>query len=702
MKRIKLVSKQWMLMLLFLIGIFNAKATDVTVDGIIYTLSTTNATAAVTGFVEESISNDVVLPVEITYNDTKYSIDKIEQSAFEGCKKLESITIPYSVMKIGVCYVLHSQPASAKSVFTGCSNLKSVKFEDGTGKLELGSTYCTTSPYGTGMFVGCPLEEVYIGRDIEYLGTNGNPGNSTMLYGYSAFYGQKGLTKVTFGPQVTAMPNNLFYGCGIENIDFGEGRIAIAAGAFYNCTGLGNMVIPNNVTSIGHDAFYGSDLKSIVIGDKVQSIGLRAFNGCSELVSVEIGKSVTSIGESEFYDCTSLTSVKIGNSVEAINTDAFTNCSSLETITIPASVTAIGTVSETQTIYTDSRVFTGCTGLKSVIFEDGTTPVSLGSSYNDESGSNQIGTGLFADCPLEEVYLGRDIKYINLIGYNSYQASPERYGYSAFYNNSSLKKVVIGQDLSAIPKYLFYKCTGLTSVTIPPSVATISKFAFGNCSGVEELNIGYGLTTIDTEAFTGLANLNSLNITTLQCPEAPSDAFSSYGAVLSMVEEAAESFAAANPWTKFTNTSRLVKPESIETNSNAIKTLQPGETVQLTAKVLPAAALQQVCWTSSNPEVASVDNAGNLTLYSKNETCKITASTLYANAPTATLVINDKDAGVEEVISDNGEGTESVDYSQPYGVYNLQGVYVGDSVDKLAHGIYIVRQGVRVAKIAKM
>ncbi|MDE6228142.1 MAG: hypothetical protein K2M63_11575 [Muribaculaceae bacterium] len=41
-----------------------------------------------------------------------------------------------------------------------------------------------------------------------------------------------------------------------------------------------------------------------------------------------------------------------------------------------------------------------------------------------------------------------------------------------------------------------------------------------------------------------------------------------------------------------------------------------------------------------------------------------------------------------------------IDSTQPYEVYSLNGVMIGNSIENLAPGIYIVRQGNAVKKIA--
>ena len=50
-------------------------------------------------------------------------------------------------------------------------------------------------------------------------------------------------------------------------------------------------------------------------------------------------------------------------------------------------------------------------------------------------------------------------------------------------------------------------------------------------------------------------------------------------------------------------------------------------------------------------------------------------------------------SGIEDVFAE-------FDSTLPYEVYNLNGVMIGNSIDNLAHGIYIVRQGDTVKKIA--
>lgn len=81
----------------------------------------------------------------------------------------------------------------------------------------------------------------------------------------------------------------------------------IGDGAFNGCTGLTSVVFGNSVQSIGYGAFaYCSELSSIVIPNSVQTIDEVAFYNCTSLTSVVIGNSVKSIGYDAFENCLGL------------------------------------------------------------------------------------------------------------------------------------------------------------------------------------------------------------------------------------------------------------------------------------------------------------------------------------------------------------------------------------------------------------
>ncbi|MBQ1968461.1 MAG: leucine-rich repeat domain-containing protein, partial [Flavobacteriales bacterium] len=277
--------------------------------------------------------------------------------------------------------------------------------------------------------------------------------NSVTSIGGFAFEGCSGLTAVHI--------TDLSAWCKIKFDSWSSNPTSYAHHLYLNGEEITNLVIPDDITSIEKYAFSGcSGLTSVSIPSSVTSIGDSAFSGCSGLTSVTIPNSVTSIGDWAFRNCSGLTSVTIGNSVTSIGNYAFDGCSGLTSITIPNSVTSIGI-----------GTFSDCSSLKNLRIEDGDTELSLGQNLYDSSNEGQ---GLFFDCALDTLYLGRNLKY----------DTSSSYGYSPFANNKSLTSVTIGNSVTCIGKYAFYKCSGLTSVTIPNSVTRIGDSAFLNCNSL--------------------------------------------------------------------------------------------------------------------------------------------------------------------------------------------------------------------------
>ena len=515
-------TKLWLATIAALLCSLTASAHDFEVGGIYYKItSSADLTVEVTyrGSYYNSYSNEysgaVTLPSTVTYNSKTYSVTSIGSSVFCGCSSLTAINIPESVTSIG------------SGTFWECSSLKEVIIEDGNTTLSLGCNEYDSELTGQGLFYDCPLERVYLGRNLSY--------NTETHCGYSPFYNRRKLTSVTIGDNVTSIGALAFYQCSsLTYIAIGESVTSIGEDAFRECSSLASIAIPESVTSIGSYAFWYcsslasitfaensqltsiggsafddtpwysnlpdgvvyisnvlyeyrgamSENTSITIPESVTSIGGGAFAGCSNLVSITIPESVTKIGVRAFYGCSSLTSITIpegvtsiggstfdgcsslvsitfaGNSqLTSIGSSAFCNCSSLTSITIPESVTKIG-----------NYAFEGCTSLKEVIIEDGSTTLSLGYQLWGYTlyGGYYTGQGLFYDCPLEKVYLGRNLRY----------EADYRYGYSPFYNKDALTNVVISNDVTEIGEYAFYRCDNLHSVTIGSGVRSIGDDAF--------------------------------------------------------------------------------------------------------------------------------------------------------------------------------------------------------------------------------
>ena len=537
------------------------------IDGLYYDMDTSNRTATVTYEVDgtgnyASLSANVKIPKSVVYNGVTFTVTKIADKAFANCTVMESITIPGTVLQIGQNTGVSDLP------FYNCTSLKSVRFEDGVQSLILGSYYSSGTGYG--LFSNCPLEEVYIGRNITYQNSYYNFEKHPEYYGYSAFYNQPKLANVTISSTVTEIPSCFFKGCKALNKVSIQGQLTkIPAYSFDGCQ-LSVLTLSNSIEEIGDYAFQNNTkLTTASLGDNVKKIGKYAFSGCTKLSilnlgnslvtiddyafqsigsdtnvglnfevpntlsvigkfafyksavsSINIPNSVTTIGESCFAEntklekvtlgngcgelpknvfsgCSLLSSIVLSNGLSTISDAAFANCKVLESISIPGTVLQIG-----QNTSVSDLPFYNCTALKSIRFEDGVQSLILGSYY-----SSGTGYGLFSTCPLEEVYIGRNITYQN--SYYNFEKHPEYYGYSAFYNQPKLANVTISSTVTEIPAYLFYKNASLTLTSLP-KVKKIGASAFQDCSKLTTLNLGQDLQVVGNDAFNGCSNVTKL------------------------------------------------------------------------------------------------------------------------------------------------------------------------------------------------
>lgn len=416
------------------------------------------------------------------------TVKGIGQEAFAYCGSLDHIIIPNSVKSIG------------SQAFYGCRGLKTViNFSD----LEVtkGSSSNGYVAYYANKVVNADLQigdfffiqnqskfylSGYVGDETELIlpeSCNGSSyevlngafrecsnitsvtiPNSVTNIGDEAFEGCSALTRVVLPNSLGNISNRVFSRCyKLTSIVIPNSVKSIGNAAFEGCTGLANVSIPNSVTCIGSDAFSGcSALTNIVLPSSVESINNNLFLGCTSLTDIDIPNSVKSIGDAAFSGCIRLANVSIPNSVVGIGDKAFSRCSGLTHVAIPKSVKSIG-----------GQAFEKCTGIKGVHLEDGESLLSLG--------SNGRNSGLFSDCPLKTLYLGRNLQYE---AYNGDYLSP-------FYGNESLTTVGIGDSVVSIGKYTFAGCSKLSEITIPNSVKQIGEKALYGTMWWNEQPMGY-------------------------------------------------------------------------------------------------------------------------------------------------------------------------------------------------------------------
>ena len=183
------------------------------------------------------------------------------------------------------------------------------------------------------------------------------------------------IQKLVVADGVTTIGDNAFSGCAnLGSVDLsGASSLKIIGNhAFNRCTALESVDLSeaSSLTTI-KTSFPGcTGLESVKLNEGLGTIGGSAFNTCTSLKSIHIPSTVTAIGGYCFEDCTNLSEVTFaaGSQLTKIAGATFIRCHGLKKITIPKSVKEIREYNNQGNKY---GVFSGCRGLKSVIFEPG-------------------------------------------------------------------------------------------------------------------------------------------------------------------------------------------------------------------------------------------------------------------------------------------------------------------------------------------
>jgi hypothetical protein len=430
----------------------------------------------------ETLSGDVVIPETFTYNGVKYKVINIDFHAFLNNTKITSVTIPSTVQTIG------------ESAFDGCKKLKSVTISKQAKLSSIGSyafRYCAS------------LKEIYINAET---------------VGDYAFAECTKLSKVTFGNKVKEIGDYAFSHTALKSITFGKNITTIGDYALWDCSKLEKIVIGENVTTLGGNISdeENKNIASITVKSeklKFENCGdadLAPFRNLSAKVKTKVpdgkeeeygflwtdnwvgedgyvrfaldsdnaymtgickkGKKpsgavkipatftydgvkykvvkIGGTGRSAFCDNKKITSVEIPSTITEIRADEFRNCSKLKTVTISkkAKLRVIG-----------DFAFYGCTSLKEI-------------HVNAET----VGKETFGQCSsLEKVTFGDNVKAI---------------GESAF-ESTAIKSIDFGKNITTIGSHAVQLCEQLEEITIGENVTTLGAYIDNGCEKLKTITV---------------------------------------------------------------------------------------------------------------------------------------------------------------------------------------------------------------------
>lgn len=245
----------------------------------------------------DNLNGKVTIYGTITIDGSTYLVRSIADEAFMDCKKVKEVTMPNTVLLIGV------------NAFCSCRNLCSIQLSESLKTI------------------------------------------SDLAFRYTP-----SLKTIVIPNSVTKIGSCAFYSCGLVSVTLPEGLTEIAEGTFVCSTSLSSIIIPETVTSIGESAFDGCEsLAHIVIPKNVITIGKETFWGCKNLTHIVIPEKVSTIERSAFGNCLNLKVVICGKGLRNIGDCAFKNCMSLKSMYFLGSVPSVSKGSFE--IYSDNSMF---------------------------------------------------------------------------------------------------------------------------------------------------------------------------------------------------------------------------------------------------------------------------------------------------------------------------------------------------------
>lgn len=310
----------------------------------------------------------------------------------------------------------------------------------------------------------------------------------------------------------------------IEESDIKEGGLLEIPGGV---TKISDHIIEMDKYSL-EEGDLSKIIEKIIIPKSVTTIGALAFLGFKNMETVEFEENskLKEIGASAFSGCCNLKTIEIPESTQIIGTDAFKGCSKLEKLIIPKNSVMI----------ISDNSFDGLENLKEIYFEGNLAYDSL----NEQRSRNMIQE----EIPVLASNIGSiitvfDMELVGKINANrklqkiKIPEHVEIIGQKSFAFCSSLKSIMLPDNLKTIENCAFMGCNNLNmskfpntletiddlafaycfsleSIEFPNSIKKIGESAFGECSGLKEIKLPNGIDTIENYTFYRCSRLNSV------------------------------------------------------------------------------------------------------------------------------------------------------------------------------------------------
>lgn len=334
---------------------------DFEIDGIYYQLTSIDDLELKVVGGENVYSGDIIIPDEVNYRGKKFQITAIDYNCFYN-SAVTTVKLGNNISSIGSCAFYGSTireiviPASVKTLyeysFDNCQSLTKLIISDGTDVLDFYSSSGNVPVY----FVNCPIEYLYIGRNIDHWPLN------------PAFEDLSNATEIKIGSKVTEFDSHLLSGASkITSLIIPPSVKILRDGAFNNCSSLKSVIFEDGEETIIYTSGRGSTETG---GGTGGSVNYAMFCD-SPIEYLYVGRNfqLASHTSGAMFDYTPVKKLEIGSMVTTLV--ALHNLRELSEIKLPKNIENISS-------------FSGCDNLRKIMC-DSSIPPSFESEYSNFS-----------------------------------------------------------------------------------------------------------------------------------------------------------------------------------------------------------------------------------------------------------------------------------------------------------------------------
>lgn len=414
-----------------------------------------------------SITGFAGIPIELIELPT--TLKSIGAEAFADCTKLEQITLPEELESV------------SEWSFKECTSLKTVNYNS-TNLKTVGSSSEGSTPIARAPFAASGSEE---GFDLK-IGNKVADVPSMLFYQYNPRNDAPTIKSLTFeeGTICKSFGYNSFRGCNIKSIEIPSTLQTIGSYALYQNYYVEDLELPEGLISIGDQGLQKwTALKHIKLPSTLQTVGTAFLADASSLESIELAEANKSFlvknqclirnRDKRLMAGNKNSVIPDDGSILSINEYAFSGCAGLTSASIPEGITELRP-------YT----FNECTSL---------VGVSLPSTLET------IGSLAFYNCPLAALEIPDSVQTIQTYAFANAKFSTLKLpaeltslGTAAFFANSDLTEVKMGDKVRTISPQAFQNCSKLKTITLSKGLVEIgeedSRSIFAGCNKLETIN----------------------------------------------------------------------------------------------------------------------------------------------------------------------------------------------------------------------